>query len=106
MISIIDPSAASFQTQAWQDGLSPTLGNNEVLNGIRTVSSLLARGKLRIHRSCRNLLAELPGYSWDADKAAKGEDAPIKTDDHACDAMRYAIHTTEAAWRPHLREAA
>jgi PBSX family phage terminase large subunit len=103
---IVDPSAASFVTQLWQDGQSPTLGNNEVLNGIRTVSSLLARGKLRIHRSCRNLLNELPGYSWDDDKAAKGEDAPIKTDDHACDAMRYAIHTTEAAWRPHLREAA
>jgi PBSX family phage terminase large subunit len=103
---IIDPSAASFMTQAWQDGLSPTLGNNEVLNGIRTVSSLFARGKLLVHRSCRNLLNELPGYSWDDDKAAKGEDAPVKVDDHACDAMRYAIHTTEAVWRPHLREAA
>lgn len=99
---IIDPSAASFVTQAWQDGLSPTLGNNEVLNGIRTVSSLLARGKLKIHSSCKRLLAELPGYSWDADKAAKGEDAPIKVDDHACDAMRYAIHTTETVWRPQL----
>lgn len=103
---VIDPSAASFMTQAWQDGLSPTLGNNEVLNGIRTVSSLLARGKLRIHRSCRNLLNELPGYSWDDVKAAKGEDAPIKVDDHASDAMRYAIHTTEGHWRHHVREAA
>jgi PBSX family phage terminase large subunit len=103
---IVDPSAASFVTQLWQDKQSPTLGNNEVLNGIRTVSSLFARGKLFVHRSCRNLLNELPGYSWDDDKAAKGEDAPIKVDDHACDAMRYAIHTTEGQWRSHVREAA
>lgn len=105
--TVVDPSAASFIAQIWQDGLTPIAGNNEVLNGIRTVSSLLAQGKLRIHRSCSHLLDEIPGYSWDADKAAKGEDAPIKVDDHGCDAMRYAIHTTESAWRSHLvREAA
>jgi PBSX family phage terminase large subunit len=103
---VIDPSAASFIQQVWQDGLIPTPGDNAVLDGIRTVSSLFAQGRLFIHRSCRNLLNELPGYSWDDDKAAKGEDAPVKVDDHACDAMRYAIHTTQAAWRPELREAA
>jgi phage terminase large subunit len=103
---VVDPSAASFVAQIWQDGLSPTQGNNEVLNGIRTVSSLLARDKLKIHRSCVNLINELPGYSWDPDRAAKGEDAPVKVDDHGCDAMRYGIHTTESLWRPALREAA
>ncbi|HZE37764.1 MAG TPA: PBSX family phage terminase large subunit [Stackebrandtia sp.] len=103
---IVDPSAASFNTQLWQDKLSPVLGDNAVLDGIRTVSSLFARDRLYVHRSCRNLLNELPGYSWDDDKAAKGEDAPIKVDDHAVDALRYAIHTTESKWRPHLREAA
>lgn len=103
---IIDPSAASFRNQAYQDGLYPMLGDNDVLNGIRTVSSLFARKRLFVHRSCRNLLNELPSYSWDPDKAAKGEDAPIKVDDHAVDAARYAIHTTESAWRSELRKAA
>lgn len=100
---VVDPSAASFVQQLHRDKLSPVLGNNDVLDGIRTVSSLFALDRLFIHRSCRNLLNELPSYSWDDSKAAKGEDAPIKVDDHAVDAMRYAIHTTEAAWRPHLR---
>jgi PBSX family phage terminase large subunit len=103
---VVDPSAASFVAQCWQDGLSPTQGDNSVLDGIRTVSSLLARDRLKIHRSCVNLLNELPGYSWSEEAAAKGEDAPIKVDDHGCDAMRYAVHTTETLWRPALREAA
>jgi PBSX family phage terminase large subunit len=103
---VVDPSAASFVQQLHRDRLTPTLGNNDVLDGIRTVSSLFAQDRLFVHSSCRNLLNELPGYSWDDDKAQKGEDAPVKVDDHACDAMRYAIHTTEAAWRPELREVA
>jgi|SRR5437879_2907920 len=103
--TVVDPSAASFVQQLYRDKLTPTLGNNDVLDGIRTVSSLFAQDRLFIHRSCRNLLNELPGYSWDDDKAAKGEDAPVKVDDHCVDAMRYAIHTTEAAWRPELRPA-
>lgn len=103
---VVDPSAASFVQQLHRDKLTPTLGNNDVLDGIRTVSSLFAQDRLFVHRSCRNLLNELPGYSWDDKKAAKGEDAPVKVDDHAVDAARYALHTTEAIWRPHLREAA
>jgi PBSX family phage terminase large subunit len=100
---VVDPSAASFVQQLHRDKLSPVLGNNDVLDGIRTVSSLFAQDRLFVHRSCRNLLNELPGYSWDDTKAAKGEDAPVKVDDHAADSARYALHTTEAAWRPHLR---
>lgn len=42
----------------------------------------------------------------DPDKAEKGEDAPIKADDHSLDSSRYVVHTTEAAWRPQLAEAA
>ena len=100
---VVDPSAASFLAQLHQDGLSPVLGNNDVLDGIRSVASLLGRGRLLVHRSCRNLINEIPGYSWDPDKAAKGEDAPIKADDHAMDAARYGIYTTRAIWTPALR---
>lgn len=105
--AVIDPSAASFIQQLHRDGLSPMPAFNEVVDGIRTVSSLLAQDRLFIHRSCRFLLDELPSYSWDPDRAEKGEDAPVKADDHACDALRYGVHTTQAVWRPQLaREAA
>jgi PBSX family phage terminase large subunit len=101
---VVDPSAASFIAQLHQDKLTPVLGNNDVLDGIRTVASLLGRGRLFIHRSCRNLLDELPSYSWDPDKAMKGEDAPIKDADHALDAARYGIYTTRALWHSALRQ--
>lgn len=104
--TIVDPSAASFIAQLWQDGLSPAQGDNSVLDGIRTVASLLARGRLLVHRSCTGWISEIGGYSWDPDAAAKGEDKPMKVDDHSMDAGRYVVHTTEAAWRPELREAA
>jgi PBSX family phage terminase large subunit len=95
---VVDPSAASFAQQLWRDGLAPTPADNGVADGIRTVSSLMASGRLKVHRSCRGLLDELPSYSWDAAKAQRGVDAPIKVDDHSVDALRYVIKTTESAW--------
>lgn len=106
MYAVVDPSAASFRTQLWQDGLSPIDGDNAVLDGIRTVASLLARDKLKVHRSCTGWINEIPGYSWDPDKAARGEDAPIKADDHSLDAGRYVVRTTESAWRHDVRREA
>lgn len=104
--TVVDPSAASFVTQLYHDGVTPTLAANGVLDGIRQVSSLLATGRLRVHSSCRGLIEEIAGYSWDPEKARKGEDAPVKADDHSLDATRYVVHTTEAAWRPVLTQEA
>lgn len=100
---LVDPAAADFRVQLAKDGLPNKPGKNEVVEGIRTMSSLLARDRLRIHRSCTGLLAELPGYSWDDKAAERGRDEPVKADDHSIDATRYAIHTTRAIWWHHLR---
>lgn len=96
---VVDPSAASFRIQLYRDGVTARLGDNNVVDGIRTLSSLFALDRLRIHASCRGLLDELPGYSWDDRAAERGEDAPIKVADHGIDATRYAVHTTRTAWR-------
>lgn len=96
---VVDPSAASFMQQLQRDGISPTPADNAVLDGIRTVSSVMAAGKLRVHRSCKALLDELPSYSWDPKLAKQGVDAPIKDADHSVDALRYIVRTTEGAWR-------
>jgi len=103
---VVDPSAASMRAQLYQDGLIVTPGSNEVLDGIRTVSTVLGANRLRIHHSCKGLLDELPGYSWDDKAAERGEDKPIKADDHSLDALRYAVHTTRAIWTPHVTFAA
>lgn len=98
--TFIDPSAASFSTQMWADGY-PGLAraSNEVADGIRSVSSLLAAGRLLVHRSAEGLLGEMPGYSWDPKATERGEDAPLKFDDHSADALRYVVHSTAHEWR-------
>ncbi|WP_394434520.1 PBSX family phage terminase large subunit [Streptomyces sp. SGAir0957] len=101
--TIVDPSAASYIEQLHRDGVSGvTAADNAVVDGIRTVSSLFAGDRLRIHPSAAGLIEEIPGYSWDDDAAEKGDDKPIKQDDHSCDALRYGVRTTEALWRPYL----
>lgn len=102
----VDPSAASFIQQLWRDGITPTPARNEVVDGIRAVSSLLARDKIRVVSDCRRLVDEFPGYSWSDKHALQGLDVPVKVDDHALDALRYAIYTTESVWRSMLALAA
>lgn len=101
--TIVDPSAASFIEQLHRDNTPSVMpADNTVLDGIRTVATLLSADRLRIHASCTGLIDELPGYSWDDEAAEKGEDKPIKLEDHSCDALRYGVRTTEALWRPHI----
>jgi len=93
--AFIDPSAASFRIAIEKEGFIPVVpAVNDVIDGIRTVSSLLSEGNLKVHERCMNLRVEFPGYAWDVKWAKKcGEDKPIKEADHGMDAIRYPIHT-------------
>lgn len=93
---IVDPSAASFIAELRGRCLIVTPGDNEVLDGIRTVSSLFARKKIMIHERCEGLIDELHSYVWD-DKVV-GIDKPVKEKDHAPDALRYRINNLPS-WR-------
>jgi PBSX family phage terminase large subunit len=100
----VDPSAASFMTQLWADGVANVArANNDVLDGIRSVGVAIGSGRLSVHRSCAGLLDELPAYAWDDSAAAKGQDKPIKANDHSVDALRYALHSTAHEWRHLIR---
>jgi PBSX family phage terminase large subunit len=88
---VVDPSAASFKLQLAQMGLPVADADNSVLDGIRTVASGLSSGVLLVDESCSNLIQEFPGYSWDTKAQDRGEDKPIKSEDHALDALRYAF---------------
>ncbi|MDC2953377.1 PBSX family phage terminase large subunit [Streptomyces gilvifuscus] len=103
---VVDPSAASFIQQLHRDRLTPYPADNSVLDGIRTVSSLLATGRLLVHRSCTELIKEIQGYVWDPKAALLGEDKPLKLNDHGVDALRYALQTTESLWRYRIEEVA
>jgi PBSX family phage terminase large subunit len=102
---VVDPSAASFKLQLFNDGQSNVMaGNNSVVDGIRTVASLLAAERLAVSDRCPGFIDEAPGYAWDPKATEAGKDAPIKERDHSMDAGRYAVHSTAVLWRPFTRE--
>lgn len=101
-IVALDPAAASFRVQLSQDGLHTYSADNDVLYGIRALSSIISRGRMKVSDRCVELLTEIPGYSWDPKYTNAGMDAPIKRNDHWVDAWRYACITTEGRWRPHI----
>lgn len=76
---IVDPSAASFITALRRRGYAVLKANNDVLDGIRCVSSLLRNGNIKIHRSCEDSIREFGLYSWDDNSSV---DAVIKDNDH------------------------
>ena len=102
-ISIIMDSAAlqktlgsptSVANQFRAHGLDvQTAVNKSVIEGIQKLKALLKNvdgvRRLRIFRSCVNLLRELRGYYWGDDER------PVKRDDHCIDALRYAVMTNK-----------
>lgn len=87
---IVDPSAASFIAELVHNGFHVRKGNNDVLEGIRRVSTDLQNGKLLFSPSCKDCIREFSLYRWD-EKQQK--DTPLKTNDHAMDDVRYFVNT-------------
>ena len=94
----LDPSAASMRAQLHNDRTTSWAANNTVLDGVQTLGSLLAQGKLLVTDKCVTFLAEVTEYEWDSKAAEEGEDAVVKRDDHAMDAGRYAVQSTIGQW--------
>lgn len=90
---IVDPSAASFIAELKQRGFQIKKANNDVLDGIRFVGSLLNEEKIAFNVLCVNTLKEFSSYTWDPKATDRGEDKPVKTNDHAMDAVRYFCYT-------------
>lgn len=87
----VDPSAADFRKQLLEDGVRTREADNAVLPGVRTVAELTAEGRLKVHGSCTRLIRERGTYAWDRKAQQRGEDKPLKRDDHAVDAERYGV---------------
>lgn len=91
IVVVVDPSASSFKLQARRFHMKTKNAINDVLTGIRTVSTYIGQNKLFICESCENLIRELQTYVWDEKAQIRGVDAPKKVDDHAADALRYGV---------------
>ena len=90
---VIDPSAASFIAELRKRGYIVKKAKNDVLDGIRFVSTLLNKNKIEISDLCENTIREFSEYVWDEKAADRGEDKPIKQYDHAMEAFRYSCYT-------------
>ena len=90
---IVDPAAASFIAELRKRGVKVLKARNDVLDGIRQVATWLNLRKLCIAAECKNTIKEFGSYIWDEKAAERGEDKPVKTADHAMDAIRYFVYT-------------
>lgn len=97
---IIDPSASSFiECIKRHRHFKVRHASNDVISGIRRVSTLLNAQLILFSPECVDCIKEFGQYSWD-DKS--GEDKPIKENDHAMDDTRYFVNTVlqkEFKWR-------
>ena len=86
----VDPSAASFIELIRRKGRFTVVpAENNVLDGIRRVSTYLKQGKIKICRACTDTIREFGLYRWDS----SGRDSPVKENDHAMDDIRYFVTT-------------
>ena len=90
---IIDPSAAAMKAELRKRGYKVTAADNDVLAGISDVQTMLQEERLQIDISCEVTAKEFETYAWDGKAADRGEDKPIKMDDHCMDAVRYFVRT-------------
>jgi len=96
---IVDPSAASFKVELQKRGMWVIDADNDVDAGIRRVCSVMSLDLLRVNKANANARRETGVYAWDKKKGEKGEDVPLKRDDHTQDARRYALMYLFPQWR-------
>jgi PBSX family phage terminase large subunit len=91
---VIDPSAASFiATIKKYNKFRVKKAVNDVIKGIRNMASALNQILIFYNDCCVNSFREFSSYVWDEKAADRGEDKPMKQNDHCMDADRYFIST-------------
>lgn len=97
---VIDPSAESFRIELKNRGYRVKEADNTVLDGIRMTSTMIQKRHIKVLKDrCPNFMHEIESYVWDDKAAQAGVERPVKENDHAMDAMRYAVKTLVKRWR-------
>lgn len=89
----IDPAAASLKIELRNMDLPIIDAFNDMIPGIQIVNKFVYGKNLVIHRSCKNLIDQMQSYQWDPKSVIRGEDRPLKINDHAVDCVRYLCAT-------------
>lgn len=58
---------------------------------ISTIQDLFTNHRFFLHKSCKNSIKQAQTYSWDIKAQQRGEDKPLKVNDHSCDMWRGGI---------------
>lgn len=90
---VIDPAAAPLIVEFRQAGYVVQPADNDVVAGIGAVANRLEKGILLFSATCAHTLEEFQSYVWDEKAAQRGEDKPVKVNDHCMDAVRYFAYT-------------
>jgi phage terminase large subunit len=81
------PTIAELYNKGWK-GIKPCIkGPGSVEHGINA----LLEQKINVTAGSLNLIKEMREYMWDTGKDGKPLNVPLKTNDHAIDAMRYLV---------------
>lgn len=78
----IDPSAAAFKVELRKRGIHVVDAINDVVEGINFMTSEMQKGNIYVLSECENTIREIESYVWDVKSSEKGEDQPLKKDDH------------------------
>jgi phage terminase large subunit len=84
-----DSARPDLIEEIYKAGINAKKADKDVFAGILAVK----KQDLRIHANSRNLLREMSGYKWETDRDGNiiSPERPVKQNDDACDALRYAI---------------
>ncbi len=93
LVVYCDPSAANIQAEFRNLGMVVRPANPSVHEGIKHLKALIHERRLHINDECVNLIRELQNYKWKRDRLGNELEIPFKHDDHAIDALRYALFT-------------
>lgn len=107
---IIDPESHKKQVKRGEElyslsdefhdyGINADNAQKDVYAGINRVAEYFKSGKIKIFRTCKNLIYELERYHWSEEKETSSgmlEPKPYKALDHLCDCLRYIVFS-----RPH-----
>lgn len=93
-----DPAEPDRIEEMLKAGLNCRDVIKDVSLGIDAVRELFKQNRLHIHERCKNLIWELETYSYDdAPDFGNSKEEPLKENDHAVDALRYALYMQEPA---------
>jgi PBSX family phage terminase large subunit len=91
---VIDPSAASFIAALKRRGrFVIRKARNSVLDGIRDVGTAILTGLIQFCEGNDHTFQEFGAYAWDPKAMQRGEDKPLKENDHCMDMVRYFVET-------------